>query len=167
MAQLEPQQLIFQFNEDSNSIGTIVKHLSGNMISRWTDFLNSDGEKPDRVRDREFENDLATPELIMEKGDAGWKTLFDTLASLTEQDLSRVIYIRNEGHLVMDAINRQLAHYPYHIGQIIYIAKVLKAIPWTSLSIPRNQSHLYNTGKFAQEKGIRNFTEGEMEKLNQ
>ena len=165
MAQLEPEQLTFQFNEDSNSIGTIVKHLSGNMISRWTDFMTSDGEKPNRNRDQEFENDLITKDQIMDKWHEGWAVLFHALDSLHEGELDLIVYIRNEGHTVMEAINRQLAHYPYHVGQIIYIAKALKSSPWSSLSIPRNQSSQYNIGKFSQEKTVRNFTENEMERL--
>lgn len=166
IAQLEPEQLNFQFNEDSNSISTIIKHLSGNMISRWTDFLTSDGEKPDRNRDAEFENNLLSKDQMMEYWNQGWQTFLNTLESLTEADLDRIIYIRNEGHTVMEAINRQLAHYPYHIGQIIFLAKAIKTEPWISLSIPRNQSSQYNTGKFSQEKTVRNFTESEIGRLN-
>ena len=166
MAQLEPEQFTFQFNADSNSIGTIVKHLSGNMISRWTDFMTTDGEKPNRNRDQEFENDLVTKEQIMNKWNEGWAVLFNALDSLHEGDLELIVYIRNEGQTVMEAINRQLAHYPYHVGQIIFIAKAIKASPWTSLSIPRNQSSQYNTGKFSQEKTVRDFTESEIERLN-
>lgn len=166
IAQLEPGQLVFQFNEDSNSIATVVKHLSGNMISRWTDFLTSDGEKPFRQRDHEFENESLNQTQIMELWNQGWKTLFDTLDQLNQDDLDKIIYIRNEGHTVMEAINRQLAHYPYHVGQIVYIAKALKSGPWNTLSIARNQSKTYNNNKFAKEKGIRNFTEEELNNLN-
>jgi len=166
MDQLEPEQLNFQFNEDSNSIGTIVKHLSGNMISRWTDFMTTDGEKTNRNRDQEFENDLVTKGQIMDRWNEGWAVLFNALDSLHEADLDLIVYIRNEGQTVMEAINRQLAHYPYHVGQIIFGAKAIKSSPWSSLTIPRNQSTSYNSDKFAKEKAVRNFTEGEIEKLN-
>ena len=165
MDQLEPEQLFTVPNEDSNSIAIIVKHLWGNMLSRWTDFLTTDGEKSWRKRDDEFENDLPTKEALIQKWNEGWDCLFKTLDSLAEEDLSKIIYIRNEGHTVMEAINRQLAHYPYHIGQMVYIAKMLKKTSWNSLSIPKNKSGDYNTQKFSQEKSTRHFTEEELKKL--
>ena len=162
--QLEPQQLFVAPNEDSNSIAVIVKHLWGNMLSRWTDFLTTDGEKPTRNRDAEFENDAKTKEDVLKWWNEGWNRLFATLDSLSDNDLQTIIYIRNEGHTVMEAINRQLAHYPYHIGQIVYIAKMLKKTSWDSLSIPKNKSGDYNAQKFSQEKTTRHFTEEEMKK---
>lgn len=163
--QLEPEQLFLSLNEDTNSIAVIVKHLSGNMLSRWTDFLTTDGEKEWRKRDGEFENDLQSKEEVMASWNKGWNCLFNALNGLKPEQLSEIIYIRNEGHTVADAINRQLAHYPYHVGQIIFYAKLLKKGNWDSLSIPRNKSNSYNADKFAQEKSIKNFTDEELKKL--
>jgi hypothetical protein len=159
MAQLEDEKLFVQLNEGSNSIATIVKHLSGNMISRWTDFLTTDGEKEWRNRDNEFENDLKTRAEVIALWDKGWDRLFKTLDELKANDLEKIIYIRNEGHTVMEAINRQLAHYPYHVGQIVYIAKLLKNSEWESLSIPRNKSKEYNSEKFSEPKSQKHFTD--------
>jgi hypothetical protein len=162
MAQLEPEQLFYSPDEDTNSIGIIVKHLHGNMMSRWTDFLTSDGEKEWRNRDDEFENQYADKETLLQKWNEGWECLFKALDTVTPDNLDHIIYIRNEGHTVIEAINRQLAHYPYHIGQIIFYAKMLKQTAWDSLSIPRNSSKQYNADKFSQEKSIRNFTDNEL-----
>lgn len=159
MAQIEDERLFVQLNEDSNSIATIVKHMWGNMMSRWTDFLTTDGEKPWRERDAEFENDMQTREAMMQKWKEGWQCLFTALGNITNNDLGMIIYIRNEGHTVLEAINRQLAHYSYHVGQIVYAAKLLKKDDWDSLSIPRNKSNEYNKNKFAQDKGTRHFTD--------
>lgn len=159
MAQLDEKQLFLQPNIDSNSIATIVKHLWGNMLSRWTDFLTTDGEKPWRERDAEFENDLDSREMMMQKWEEGWQCLFNALDSITDKDLGMIIYIRNEGHTVLEAINRQLAHYSYHVGQIVYAAKLLKIDGWNSLSIAKNQSADYNKEKFSQEKDKRHFTD--------
>ena len=148
MAQIPDEKLFWQLNEESNSIATIVKHLSGNMISRWTDFFTSDGEKEWRNRDGEFVSDLKTREEVIALWDKGWDRLFKTLDEIRPDDLEKIIYIRNEGHTVMEAINRQLAHYPYHVGQIVYVAKMIKSSDWESLSIPRNKSDEYNSGKF-------------------
>jgi hypothetical protein len=152
MEQMEDIQLFWQPNEESNSIATIVKHLEGNMLSRWTDFLTTDGEKPTRQRDAEFENNWTTRQQVIQAWNSGWQCLFDALNSITDEDLERIIYIRNEGHTVLEAINRQLAHYPYHVGQMVYIAKICTNEKWQSLSIPRNKSNDYNADKFAQEK---------------
>ena len=153
-SQIPDEKLFWQANENSNSIATIVKHLWGNMLSRWTDFLTTDGEKEWRDRDAEFENDIDTKQELLEKWNEGWKILLDTLASLKEEDLEKTIYIRNQGHTVLEAINRQLAHYPYHIGQIVFIGKI-NAEHWNSLSIPKGNSKQYNANKFSkpQEKG--------------
>jgi len=164
--QLEEEQLFIALNEDSNSVATIVKHVSGNMLSRWTDFLTSDGEKTWRNRDAEFENDIKTKSELLLIWNKGWTCLFEAINSLKDEDLSKIIYIRNEGHTVTEAINRQLAHYPYHIGQIVFLAKLLKKTEWNSLSIPKNKSANYNADKFSQEKAIKNFTEEELRKLN-
>lgn len=159
MAQIADDQLNWQANEDSNSVSNIVKHLWGNMMSRWTDFLTSDGEKPWRERDAEFEQTMPDRATVMQWWEDGWKCLFDALDSITDEDLERVIYIRNEGHTVLEAVNRQIAHYSYHVGQIVYLSKLKSTDGWKSLSIPRNQSGIYNAGKFAQEKQVRHFTD--------
>jgi hypothetical protein len=159
MAQTGDAELNWQANEDSNSIAMIVKHMWGNMLSRWTDFLTTDGEKPWRKRDAEFDHEEMSRDEMMNRWNEGWARLFDTLDSLGDDDLEKIIYIRNEGHTVMEAINRQIAHYSYHAGQIVYISKLRSNTEWNSLSIPRNKSSEYNTGKFAQEKTKRNFTD--------
>ncbi len=163
--QLEPEQLFVVVNEDTNSIATIIKHISGNMLSRWMGFLTSDGEKEWRNRDAEFENDLQSKEEVLATWNKGWDCFHNALSSLKPEQLSDIIYIRNEGHTVIEAINRQLAHYPYHIGQIVFYAKQLKSGDWNSLSIPRNKSGNYNAEKFAKEKEIKNFTDDELERL--
>jgi hypothetical protein len=165
MDQLEPKQLFVSINEDTNSIATIVKHLSGNMLSRWTDFLSSDGEKEWRNRDSEFVDTIKTKDELLEVWNQGWKCFLDALNGLKAEQLSQIIYIRNEGHNVIEAINRQLAHYPYHIGQIVFYAKILKNSEWTSLSIPKNKSKNYNYEKFSKEKSIQHFTDDELNKL--
>jgi hypothetical protein len=165
IAQLEPEQLFTAVGEDTNSIAVIVGHMAGNMLSRWTDFLTSDGEKEWRNRDAEFQNSFESKDDVMQAWEKGWKCLFDALNTLDASQLSEIIYIRNEGHTVIEAINRQLAHYPYHVGQIVFYAKMLKEEEWESLSIPRNKSANYNTVKFSKEKSIRNFTDDELEKL--
>jgi hypothetical protein len=163
--QLEEDQLFFAANEDTNSIAVIVQHLAGNMLSRWTDFLTTDGEKEWRNRDGEFEENYKTKAELMAFWTKGWDCLFDAVNSLQPEQLSEIIYIRKEGHTVMDAINRQLAHYPYHVGQIVFYAKMLKKTEWNSLSIPKNKSNDYNADKFSKEKSIRNFTDDELNKL--
>ncbi|WP_121809376.1 DUF1572 family protein [Mucilaginibacter kameinonensis] len=157
--QLTDEQLSWQYNPESNSIAMIVNHLSGNMISRWTDIFTTDGEKPTRNRDAEFAPSTPTREAILDAWNQGWKCLFDTLNTLTAEDLDKIIYIRNQGHTVMEAINRQLAHYPYHVGQIVFLGKMLCKQNWHSLSIPRGQSENYNADKFAQEKRKVHFTD--------
>ncbi len=164
--QIEPEQLFISVHEDTNSIATIVKHLSGNMLSRWTDFLTTDGEKQSRNRDNEFEGTLKTKTELLEIWNSGWDCLFGALNSISPNQLSEIIYIRNEGHMVVEAINRQLAHYPYHVGQIIFYAKMLKKGDWESLSIPKNKSQNYNAQKFSKEKSLKNFTEEELKRLN-
>jgi hypothetical protein len=163
--QLESEQLFTTVNEYTNSIAVIVKHLSGNMLSRWTDFLTTDGEKEWRNRDSEFEETITTKEALIQLWNKGWTCLFDALNSLQPEQLDSIIYIRNEGHTVMEAINRQLAHYPYHIGQIVFYAKMLKQSEWNSLSIPKNKSNSYNADKFVRDKSIKNFIDDELDKL--
>ena len=166
MAHLEPQQLFYAANVDTNSIALIVKHMVGNMLSRWTDFLTTDGEKEWRNRDDEFQELYEDAETMMQKWEEAWAVLFTALDTVSPQKLNTVIYIRNEGHTVIEAINRQLAHYPYHVGQIVFYAKLLKQSAWQSLSIPKNNSTQYNNNKFAQEKQKRNFTDSELNRLN-
>lgn len=144
IAQVPDEALTAAPDPESNSIAIIVKHLTGNMRSRWTDFLTSDGEKPGRNRDAEFEAPPSTRAEILALWEASWKIVFDALAPLTDDDLVRTIRIRGERHSVMQAIHRQVAHYAYHIGQIVYIAKHCSAGQWTSLTIPRGKSADYN-----------------------
>ena len=166
MEQLEPEQLFIAVNNDTNSIAMIVQHLSGNMLSRWTDFLTSDGEKEWRKRDDEFAEILKTKAELLITWNKGWECFFTTINSLKTIDLETIIYIRNEGQTVIDAINRQLAHYPYHIGQIVFYAKMLKSTEWNSLSIPKNKSISYNADKFSKEKSLKHFTDDELDTLN-
>ncbi|SFN14203.1 Protein of unknown function [Paenimyroides ummariense] len=165
--QLQEPDFFWQFNAESNSIAVIVKHLWGNMLSRWTDIFTTDGEKEWRNRDSEFEADLNSAAEVLEKWEAGWNCLFNTLNSLSETDLNKIIYIRNEGHTVQEAINRQLAHYPYHVGQIVFIGKMIQNEKWQSLSIPRNKSNQYNAEKFSTEKQRRHFTDDLLNDKNQ
>jgi len=159
MAQLSDENLLWQPNIEVNSIALIIKHLWGNMLSRWTDFLTTDGEKPSRNRDQEFEAEIIDRATIMQRWNAGWECLFNALNSITDEDLELIIYIRNDGHTILEAINRQIAHYSYHVGQIVFIGKMLRQDDWKTLSIARNRSQDYNNNKFAQEKEMRNFTD--------
>ncbi|WP_294302730.1 DUF1572 domain-containing protein [uncultured Chryseobacterium sp.] len=145
-AQLSEEEVFVQFNEESNSIAVIVKHIAGNMLSRWTNFLTEDGEKSWRNRDEEFIETFKTKAEVLEYWEKGWACLFGALGQITEDNLYATIYIRSEAHSVIDAVFRQLAHYPYHIGQIVYIAKMLKNDDWKSLSIARNKSGEFNAG---------------------
>ena len=166
IAQLPDDKLFLQYKDESNSIAIIVKHLSGNMLSRWTDFLTSDGEKEWRHRDAEFENDIQTKTELIQKWNQGWDCLFIALNSLTIEDLSKTIYIRNQGHSITEAINRQLAHYPYHVGQMVFIGKMICNEKWTSLSIPKGNSKSYNNEKFSKDKHNEHFTEEFLKKPN-
>jgi hypothetical protein len=152
ITQVPDDKLFWQYNEESNSIGTIVKHLWGNMLSRWTDFMTTDGEKEWRQRDAEFENDVKDRPELMNKWNEGWECVFKALDSLQPDDLTKIIYIRNQSHTVLEAINRQLAHYPHHVGQILFLAKMIVGSNWQSLSIPKNKSQEFNAGKFSGEK---------------
>lgn len=133
--------------------------MNGNMLSRWTDFLTTDGEKEWRKRDEEFIVDFTTRAELMELWAAGWQCLYGALDSVNEENFDTIIYIRNQGHSITEAINRQLAHYSYHVGQIVYIARMLRDSDWQSLSIPKGQSKAYNADKFAQEKSRQHFTD--------
>ncbi len=144
MAQLSPDKLHLLIDDEANSISLIVKHLAGNMRSRWRDFLTTDGEKPDRNRDSEFEAEFASPEAMMTSWEEGWSILLTTLTSLTAADLAKPVYIRGEAHSVIEAIERQVSHYAYHVGQIVFLAKHLKSQEWETLSVPKGGSSAYN-----------------------
>jgi len=143
-AQVSDEEFFRALDPESNSIALIMKHMAGNMRSRWTDFLTSDGEKPDRHRDSEFLVEGEDRRAIEEKWEAGWRSLFDALAPLRGEDLMRKVLIRREPHTVVEAVNRQLTHYGEHVGQIIFLAKHLKSSGWKTLSIPRGQSEAFN-----------------------
>ena len=147
--QVDDQHLFWCYNNESNSIAMIVQHMAGNMLSRWTDFLTSDGEKPWRDRDKEFGYEIKTREELLTKWNAGWDCLFNALDSIIEDNWNNEIYIRNEHHSITEAINRQLAHYPYQVGQIVFIGKIIAGHTWQSLSIPPGKSQAYNEEKFS------------------
>jgi hypothetical protein len=144
MEQITDEQLFATLDPESNSIAIIMKHLAGNMRSRWTGFLTTDGEKPDRRRDAEFIDPLSTRRDLLEAWEDGWKRLFETLESLSEEDLKRTITIRSEAHSVMQAVNRQVAHYGLHVGQIVLLAKHFAGSGWKPVSVPRGQSAEFN-----------------------
>jgi hypothetical protein len=141
LSQLKDDEYFVTLDEESNSIAVVMKHIAGNMISRWTDFLTSDGEKPDRNRDYEF---VILPETTKDDllvfWERGWQSVFDALDPLQIEDLEKTVYIRGEAHTVVQAINRQLMHYAYHIGQIVFLAKHFRSTDWQTLSMPRNRS---------------------------
>ncbi len=157
--QLTFDELKNEFTEDSNSISIIVKHIVGNMLSRWTNFLTEDGEKEWRQRDEEFIDSFHSKEELINAWNKGWDCLFTAIIPLKNEDLERIIYIRNQGHTVVEAINRQMMHYAYHVGQIVFLGKLTKGKNWQSLSIPKGKSKNYNQEKFAKDKGKRHFTE--------
>ena len=140
MEQVTDEQLFETLDHEANSIAIIVKHMVGNMRSRWTDFLTTDGEKPNRNRDSEFVDPAATRATLMAGWESGWRSVFGAIEPLTDADLGRRVTIRGEAHSVMQAINRQLAHYPHHVGQIVLLAKHFASDHWQSLSVPRNKS---------------------------
>jgi hypothetical protein len=143
MEQLEEGDFHYRLHEDANSIGVIVKHLAGNMRSRFSDFLTSDGEKPDRHRDEEFVEEQVSRAELLRRWEAGWAVVFAALDGLSDADLSRVVLIRGEPHTVFKAINRQTSHYGYHVGQIVLLARHIKGAQWKYLTIPRGQSEQY------------------------
>lgn len=155
MAQVSDEQLLTALDSEMNSIALIVKHMAGNMRSRWTDFLTTDGEKSDRQRDTEFMDPPATREAVVALWEEGWQCVFGALEPLTEADLQRTVTIRGEPHSVMQTINRQMAHYSYHCGQIAFLAKHFKHNEWQSLSIPRLKSSEFNQGVHAGEASQR------------
>jgi hypothetical protein len=155
MEQVTDEQLFVALDDEANSIGTIVKHMAGNMRSRWRDFLTTDGEKPDRNRDSEFVDPPGTRQALLEVWENGWNLVFGALEPLSDADLGRSVPIRGEAHSVMQAINRQVAHYAQHVGQIVLLAKHFAGGRWQSLSIPRNRSAEFNRGVAAGDAGQR------------
>jgi len=148
IAQVSDKDFFKLLDDDANSIAQIVKHMAGNMRSRWTDFLTSDGEKPDRHRDTEFEiYDDDSKESLMKNWEQNWKLVFDAVEPLTDADLSKTIYIRDEPHSVLEAVNRQLTHYAYHVGQIVFLAKHFAGPKWRSLSVPKGKSKEFEVSK--------------------
>lgn len=157
--QLDEKDLFISPNEASNSIAIMVKHLWGNMLSRWTNFLGEDGEKEWRKRDEEFEETIKSKEELISKWEEGWKCLLKALENIDETNWDQLVYIRNQGHTITEAINRQLAHYAYHVGQIVYLGRLIKNDDWKSLSIPKGNSKAYNAEKFNQERKKGHFTD--------
>ncbi|SFD24712.1 DUF1572 family protein [Algibacter pectinivorans] len=157
--QLSFDDMLWQSDEDANSIAILVKHTAGNMRSRWTNFLTDDGEKTWRNRDDEFVSDFTSEVAVIAAWESGWFCLFNAIKALKPEDLERIIYIRNGGHTVTEAINRQLAHYAYHVGQIVFLGKLLKGKAWKSLSIPKGDSEVYNKDKFNNDKERKHFTD--------
>ena len=160
MSQVDDGSLFNRLHGDDNSIAIIVQHLAGNMQSRWTNIFTEDGEKSWRKRDEEFEQFIQTRTQLTDVWENGWKVLFDTLNSVTASDLGRTIYIRNEGLTVSDAIIRQLCHYSYHCGQIVYKCRQISGGNWKSLSIPKKESDVFNSNKFGIKKGENNYLDG-------
>ncbi|NMM47671.1 DUF1572 family protein [Marinigracilibium pacificum] len=158
--QLEENDLFWQYNKESNSIAIIVNHLSGNMLSRWTDFLTSDGEKEWRNRDQEFESVIKSSKELHTRWNEGWNCLFEALDSINEVNINTTVLIRNQEHTIFDAITRQLAHYSYHIGQIVYIGRMIKSNQWQSLTIPKGKSEEYNKAKFSKGQHGGHFSDG-------
>ena len=151
-AQLKDEDLFWVSDEDANSIAILVNHLSGNMISRWTDFLTTDGEKSFRHRDAEFQETIKSREQLLSRWEKGWDCLFKAIESINESNFESSIYIRNQKHTITEAVNRQMMHYAYHIGQIVFIGRMLKGGNWESLSIPKGKSKEYNSDKFGKGK---------------
>ncbi|MEZ5307692.1 MAG: DUF1572 family protein [Pyrinomonadaceae bacterium] len=142
--QIDEKEFFVVADSESNSAAVLVKHISGNLRSRFTDFFTTDGEKPDRNRDREFELESETREGLMADWDKNWTILFSLLEKMKAEDLSRTVTIRSQPHTVLEALNRQMAHYSYHVGQIVFISKMLRSGSWKSLSVPKNQSAGFN-----------------------
>ncbi|MFK8005984.1 MAG: DUF1572 family protein [Saprospiraceae bacterium] len=157
-AQLNDEDLFWQYNDESNSIAIIVKHMWGNMLSRWTDFLTTDGEKEWRNREAEFDADIKDVNELLEKWEAGWTCLFIALDSVNKDNFEQQVFIRNQAHSIVEAVNRQLAHYSYHVGQIVYIGRMLKGDDWKSLSIARGKSKEFNEKKFSEPTRNDHFT---------
>lgn len=157
LARLDETTIHQRLEPESNNAAIIAKHIAGNMLSRWTDFLNSDGEKTWRNRETEFIDDFHSKEALLAYWEKAWACLFEAIDSLQVEDLDKIAYIRNEGHSVLEAINRQMTHYAYHIGQLVFLSKAINGSKWESLSIPKGQSKVFNQNKFNQEKSRKNF----------
>jgi len=157
--QLSEEELFWQSDAESNSVAILVKHIAGNMLSRWTNFLTEDGEKEWRNRDDEFIDSYKTKDDILNAWEQGWNCLFAALNELTRDQLESIVYIRNMGHTVVESINRQLCHYSYHVGQIVLLGRMQKKNDWISLSVAKGNSKNYNKEKFSKEKSRRHFTE--------
>lgn len=155
---LNEEELFYQPNKESNSLAIIMQHMAGNMLSRFTNFLTEDGEKEWRNRDAEFETSFTNKQELLAYWEKGWACFFNAIVSLQESDLEKIVFIRNQGHTVIEAINRQLAHYSYHVGQIVFVGKLIKNQDWKSLSIPKNASQQYNQEKFSKPKHNEHFT---------
>ena len=158
-AQITDVDIHWKYTDSDNSIALIVKHMVGNLLSRWTNFLTEDGEKEWRKRDEEFIDSFENKAQFLEAWKKGWNCLFSAIKPLQEDDLERVIYIRNQGHSITEAINRQMMHYAYHVGQIVLLGKLTKGSDWVSLSIPKGKSKAYNQDKFSKEKSRKHFTD--------
>lgn len=159
IGQISDEQIHKPPQPGQNSIAILMKHLSGNMISRWTNFRTEDGEKPWRNRETEFVDDFESKEELLEYWEKGWSVLFEALNSIKEDELDSIIYIRNDGHLLSEAIERHLAHVAYHTGQVVYLAKLFTGDDWQSLSIPKGKTEEYNRKKFSQEKSRGMYTD--------
>ena len=158
-AQLQEEELFWQFNAESNSIAIMVNHLWGNMKSRWTDFLVSDGEKKWRKRDQEFESVIKTKAEMLHKWEEGWSCLFEAVDSINTHNIGTEIFIRNQSHTIIEAINRQMMHYAYHIGQIVYVGRMIRGEKWKSLSIPKGKSKDFNADMFSMGKRTGHFSD--------
>lgn len=156
--QLNEEDFFWRYNTESNSIAIIVEHLWGNMLSRWTDFLTTDGEKEWRRREAEFDSANKDASVMLKKWEEGWSCTFTALESINMDNISTPVFIRNQEHTIVEAINRQLGHYTYHIGQIVYIGRMLKGKEWKSLSIPRGKTKEYNKMKFSRPPARDHFT---------
>ncbi len=159
IAQMSDEQLTASIYEGDNSVAVIIGHLHGNMLSRWTGFPEEDGEKEWRMRDGEFERKLTTRSAMLEAWNSGWQCLFDALAPLKDEDMQRITYIRSQGHTIAEAIARQVAHYAYHVGQIVVLARYHVGADWKSLSIPRGGSATYNEARMSGHRQIKHFTD--------
>ena len=157
-AQIDEKDFFWQYNEESNSIAVTIKHIWGNMMSRWTDFLTADGEKEWRHRETEFADDIKDAKTLLEKWEEGWNCLFKALDSVNEENFDTPIMIRNQEHTMIEAINRQMCHYSYHIGQIVYLGRMLAGKNWESLSIPKGKSEEFNKMRFSQPPSRKHFT---------
>lgn len=157
--QLTDNDIQWQYNDESNSIAIMVKHIVGNMLSRWTNFLTEDGEKTWRDRDTEFENPYQNKAELLAAWKKGWACVFDAIKPLDETNFDKLVYIRNHGHTITEAINRQLCHYAYHVGQLVFVAKMIKGEDWKTLSVAKNKSKSYNSDRFAKNKSKKHFTE--------